>query len=747
MLGRLSADPTLEPRDVIVMCPDIESFAPLVQATFGAGAEAEDGELRVRLADRALRQSNPLLGAVAALLELAGSRLTASAVLDFAGREPVRHRFRLDDDELAQIGRWTRDTGIRWGLDAAGRAPYDVPLQEGTWRAGLDRVLLGVAMDEAGARRFAGVLPLGAVEAVELAGRLAEFVERLDLAVAALSRTQSLGAWAQAIADGAAALTATPAREAWQVTELRRLLDEVADGVGDGGPPLTPPELRALLRDRLAGRPTRANFRTGHLTVCTMYPMRSVPHRVVCLLGLDDGAFPRKPPGDGDDVLLCRSADRRAGAPRRGPAAAARRAARRRAAPRDHVHRQRRAHEPPAPAGGAGRRAARRSRADGARRGCPAGARAARRAPPPPAVRPTELHPRTARRRPAVELRPQRLRRCAGAARSAGARRAVPRRPAPNRTRSPSSRLEDLIAFARDPVAAFLRRRLGIRLRESHDDLLDTLPVELDGLEQWGVGHRLLEAMLAGVDPAEACRAEIARGLLPPGQLGRPVLAALYPVAEAIAQLARREAGDAPARRLEVRVELADGRLLFGTGGTARGDVLLEATFARLRAGQRMEAWVRLLSATASDPARPLRAVTVGRGLGGDELCVARIRPLAEEAGGRRQRALAELERLVELFDRGRCEPLPLGPGAALAYAAAVHRGRDGRRRAADAWRWDGTTAEQRLVRGEMTLEELMAEAPALDEAGAGWAEEEASRFGRLARRLWDPLLELEALR
>ena len=63
------------------------------------------------------------------------------------------------------------------------------------------------------------------------------------------------------------------------------------------------PDIRALLDRHLAGRPTRANFRTGTLTVCTMVPMRSVPHRVVCLVGLDDGVFPRLGVVDGDDVL------------------------------------------------------------------------------------------------------------------------------------------------------------------------------------------------------------------------------------------------------------------------------------------------------------------------------------------------------------------------------------------------------------------------------------------------------------
>ena len=103
ILHLLAADPTLEPRDVIVMCPDIETFAPLVHATFGAGVVDEDADdeapataapdLRVRLADRALRQTNPVLGVVSALLALADDRVTASQVLDLASRDPVRRRF------------------------------------------------------------------------------------------------------------------------------------------------------------------------------------------------------------------------------------------------------------------------------------------------------------------------------------------------------------------------------------------------------------------------------------------------------------------------------------------------------------------------------------------------------------------------------------------------------------------------------------------------------------------------------
>ena len=144
--------------------------------------------------------------------------------------------------------------------------------------------------------------------AIELAGRLAELVDRLQAALDTFTTPQTIAGWTASIAAAADALTATTPADAWQRAELGRLLDDVVEAATVGGEcnatPLELPEVRALLAQRLAGRPTRANFRTGHLTVCTLMPMRSVPHRVVCLLGLDDGAFPRRAARDGDDLTL-----------------------------------------------------------------------------------------------------------------------------------------------------------------------------------------------------------------------------------------------------------------------------------------------------------------------------------------------------------------------------------------------------------------------------------------------------------
>ena len=346
ILHLLAADPTLEPRDIVVMCPDIEAFAPLIHATFGAAEGfngAADGTDPLGSADPAAarapapparpastsgsawptgRCARPTRCWVSwpSCWTLASARVTAAQVLDLAGREPIRRRFRFDDDDLARAEEWVAAAGVRWGLDAAHRAAYKLDaLDANTWRAGLDRLLLGVAMAEDGQRLVGGVLPLDDVSSsdIDLAGRLAELLDRLTAALDRLTSRQPIGAWAAALADAAALLTATSpdrrladGRAAPPPRRRRGRSRRGGDAAGRRSPELTLPEVRTLLADRLRGRPTRANFRTGHLTICTLVPMRSVPHRVVCLLGLDDGVFPRKIDVDDDDLV---AADARVG--------------------------------------------------------------------------------------------------------------------------------------------------------------------------------------------------------------------------------------------------------------------------------------------------------------------------------------------------------------------------------------------------------------------------------------------------
>ncbi|CAA9473026.1 MAG: Exodeoxyribonuclease V gamma chain [uncultured Solirubrobacteraceae bacterium] len=772
ILHELQEDPTLEPRDVIVMCPDIEEFAPLVHATFGAGEVGDDDELdtlpddvrppdlRVRLADRSLRQTNPVLGVVAALIDLAAQRLTASEVLDLADREPVRRRFRLDDDDLGRIEDWVADSGIRWGLDAAHRAPFKLDgIPAGTWHAGLDRVLVGVTMTEEGQRLFEGVLPVDDVEsgAIDLAGRFAELVDRLQDGLDALRAPKPIDAWAAAIGAAADALTATSQRDAWQRAELQRILDDVVSEATSGDQLATAhlglPEVRALLDDRLQGRPTRANFRTGHMTVCTLVPMRSVPHRVVCLLGLDDNCFPRKAPRDGDDLMLNepRVGERDPRSEDRQMLLDALMAATDRLIVTYTGNDERtNAVRPPAvPVGELLDVVDRTVRLDDANR--PARTAVVTRHP---------LQPFDARNFTRGRLVRDRVwsfdRVTLAGARALDADRTEPSEFLPELLPPWTGdviELDDLVRFAQEPVRTFLRTRLGVEPRDFTDEVADALPVELDHLEKWGIGDRLLKSRLKGSDARTACLAEIARGTLPPGHLGKVVVDELFPIVEGLVEAAQQILGTGEMGAVDVQVALPeDGAILNGTVGGVVGDVLSSLVYSRVGPKHRLAAWVRLLAVTAAHPERAWTATTIGRAnRRSATVGIFTIPPIGPDADARRTEALRLLDRLADLYRRGMRGPVPVACKTSAAYAAAVRDGRDGPAAAVREWRSDfafpkeDDAAEHVLVfGGHRTFDELRAEGPADGESGLGWDPSEPSRFGRWARRLWDPLLDLE---
>jgi exodeoxyribonuclease V gamma subunit len=308
--------------------------------------------------------------------------------------------------------------------------------------------------------------------------------------------------------------------------------------------------------------------------------------------------------------------------------------------------------------------------------------------------------------------------------------------------------LDQLVRFVERPIRAFLRRRLGISVFEGDDEIEDALPVELDALETWQVGDRLLKARLAGTGAQAAYRAEIARGTLPPGVLGEPVIRGVLPTVEGIVA----QVPSTDTTSVDVKVALRDGRTLRGTVAGVAGDVLLSVTYSRVNPRHRIAAWVRLLALTAAYPGRRFEAMTIGRPASGVDASVAlaKVGPLdADEA-------LDHLEVLLDLYDRGMREPLPLYCETSAAFAAFPAEQRPGALRAASAaWttefgeaaREDADPDHVRVLGGYRPFDELLEESPRPDEAGEGWGGEEPTRLGRYAHRLWARVLDVEEVR
>ena len=759
----LQHDPTLEPRDILVMCPDVDSFAPLVHAGFGLAEVVRDDDssrahpahlLRVRLADRAPLHTNPLLALAHDLVELVSSRLTASQVLDLARSAPVRRRFGLDDDGLERLGDWVDKVVIRWGLDPDHRAAYDLHhLGQNTWRAGLDRVLVGAALDGRDTDHLGHTLALDDLDSgdIDLAGRLAELVDRLGLALRALNEAGGAHEWLSALETGVRDLADVGPRDTWQVTQLERELRRIGAAAGPGVS-LALSDVRALLAEHGAGRATRSNFRTGTLTVCTMVPMRSVPHRVVCLVGMDDGVFPRSAVPDGDDALARRpvTGERDARSEDRqllldAVMAAGETLVITYAGADEHSGQPR----PPA---------------------VPLGELI-------DAVRATAAVPleRLVTRHPLQPFDPRNLglpdpdgvllrpdgepfsydpAALAGATARAGEPTApvppaaflLPERPAED------VQLDDLLRFFDNPARAFLRSRIGLVLPEVPEPAGEGIPIELDGLQQWAIGDRVLQATLDGRDCQATVDAERWRGELPPHTLGDQTLNDIIVKVTALCQATWGVVGQGgwgvalEREARDVEVALPDGRHVIGTvPGLVRGHAL-NATYSTVRAKQRLRSWILSLALSADGDPTATSNVFGQYRWGQKKGFVHASHGPHEQA-----RATELLAQLVDLRDRGLRQVLPL-PLATTHRWASIYL-KNGRVQAADdqADRYEWTTndgsswgrkeqddpAWTAVYGGRAPYRSILG-TPAEDEL---WVPEVPHRLGQLALRVWGPVL------
>ncbi|WP_313077448.1 exodeoxyribonuclease V subunit gamma [Melaminivora sp.] len=320
LLDLLAAPPPagqapLQPRDVVVMLPDVQAAAPAIRAVFGQYAAGDARHLPFDIADLGARASSPLLGALQWLLQLPRQRCRLSELGDLLQVPAVAARFGLQEGDAPQLLQWMASCGIRWGLDGRQRGALGLHAcgeHNSAW-FGLRRMLLGYASGSHGlqagaAPAFQDIEPYGEVGGLdaELAGVLAGVLERLlrwwqDALLPATPEAWAgrLRALVQDLfaardeADRAVLAALEEALQAWlQACEQAGYAEEVPLAVAQSA------WLAALEQPALHQR-----FRAGGVTFCTLMPMRAIPFEVVCLLGMNDGDYPRRAPRSPFDLM------------------------------------------------------------------------------------------------------------------------------------------------------------------------------------------------------------------------------------------------------------------------------------------------------------------------------------------------------------------------------------------------------------------------------------------------------------
>ncbi|HHH11842.1 MAG TPA: exonuclease V subunit gamma, partial [Sorangium sp.] len=306
LLSVLTVGGELEPQDVVVMLTDVEAYAPLVDAVFHK-PRGDAQFIPYHIADRSLRHESPYLDAFNALIDMVGARLSATQVLDFLGREPLRTKLRLSREDLDALSAWVVDSGIRWGIDAAHRSAHGQPaVFENTWRFGLQRLLLGYAMPVDCAHTVAGVLPLSQVEGQSalVLGRFALFCDWLFDALERMAKPRSVQHWQLLLSTLIDELFAGDVHAQSATQPIVRGLSQLAAAAQAAGvtEALSVQVMRDAFNALVDEQRQARGFMAGGVTFCAMVPMRNIPFQVVCMVGMGDSDFPRQASSDNFDL-------------------------------------------------------------------------------------------------------------------------------------------------------------------------------------------------------------------------------------------------------------------------------------------------------------------------------------------------------------------------------------------------------------------------------------------------------------
>lgn len=633
LLELFSRDPSLEPRDVLVMTPDIVDAAPLIEAVF----DRQFGDPRnipYRIVDVPFRRQSAVAEAFLRALDLAGRRLTTAEVLDLLALRPIAARFDIDAEAITTLIEWVGEAGARWGIDETHRVEHgQPPYRENSWRFTLDRLLLGYAYAGRGRWLYRGMLPYDELEGGSgtLLGRLIDFSETLFRHVALLEGgPRSLTEWrdvALSLLDELVDEEGDTGRARGRVRELLQEIVEDADVLGEATD-LDLGAFRELVDDRLSQRDQARGFDSGALTFAELTPLRAVPFEVIALVGLDDDRFPRRATSLSFDLTKAehRWGDRSVADEDRqlflDAVLSARSAL---IVTYSGFHLRDNQRRPPSvviaelldvlseaftPAQGSPD--ARELSLEERREAIVEQVKMEH-----------PLHPFSPRAFD-DESDPRRFsyaRGYLGGARALQAERR-PRQPFLSATSTFDApgklALESVIGFWEQPCRAYLDQRLGLRWFGQAKPLGEREPTELDALERYSIARKLLERRLAGEELDRAYDSTRAEGVLPWGVPGQCVFEEIVEDVEAMTQAVLAEIGDREVRApVAFELALADGKGTRLGGRIASLFVgspsLITYRYSRLKAKYLLSLWLRHLVLRIHDGGAPGSSVLVAR--------------------------------------------------------------------------------------------------------------------------------------
>ncbi|WP_417697683.1 exodeoxyribonuclease V subunit gamma [Psychromonas sp.] len=304
LLAMFEQDPSLTPKDIIVMVPNIDAYAPYVEAVFSRTGSSVS--IPFSISDVSAQQENPILASFLQLLNLHQSRYTREDILALLEVPAILNRFGIKQVEFDLLQHWITESGIRWGLNNESATQWELPaLTQNNWLFGLKRMLLGYAMSD---ELFEGIAPYDEVQGLQgdLLGRFIEFIDTLIILESNLQQDLSCADWQLFINQLIDDFYLEDEDNSVLFSQIRQQMQTLVEQTEQAKfeQPLSLLVLLEYLQEHLSSQSNSQRFLAGQVNFCTLMPMRSIPFKVVCLLGMNDGLYPRSLLPMGFDLMV-----------------------------------------------------------------------------------------------------------------------------------------------------------------------------------------------------------------------------------------------------------------------------------------------------------------------------------------------------------------------------------------------------------------------------------------------------------
>lgn len=302
LLDLFEHNPSLAPKDIIVMSADIDSYAPYIESVFSRYGYQDSRYIPFTLSDQTISRIDPVVQSFLSLLALKEKRVSVDEIFDLLNVNAIRRQYGVGEAELETLREWIQRAGIRAGL----QIDNDLWQNYNSWENGLNRLLLGSSLSTAhGVWQETVGLDESYGLSAELSGVLAKFMENLTAWYALLQQPQSISQWQSALFDLLNAFYADDEESADSLLLLQNSISQLSEQISqaDFHDPIEIDVLLQRFSQQLGEQRSNLNFLVGKVNFCTLLPMRAIPFKVVCLLGMNDGEFPRQQAVNGFDLM------------------------------------------------------------------------------------------------------------------------------------------------------------------------------------------------------------------------------------------------------------------------------------------------------------------------------------------------------------------------------------------------------------------------------------------------------------